>query len=153
MFEGPKEDKELELHKGWIALFVVIAVILVVVSFRLLTRTATKGNVQTAVSTATANPVKDLKLERASMQKDSFGTTAVWLVTIVNQSDKFTYSEIDYQTEYIGPDDHLILQNRGTIPGVIAPNEEHSAEIRDVAYPAGTAWFRFKVTGAKAKLE
>jgi hypothetical protein len=153
MFENPKEDKDLELHKGWIALFVVIAVILVAVSFRLLTRTATKGNVQAAVTTATANPVKDLKLERATMQKDSFGTTAVWLVTIVNQSDKFTYSEITYQSEYIGPDNRLILQNQGTIPGTMAPNEEHSSEIRDVAYPNGTAWFRFKVTGAKATLQ
>jgi hypothetical protein len=97
--------------------------------------------------------VKDLKLERANMQKDSFGTTAVWLVTIVNQSDKFTYREITYHTEYIGADNRLILQNDGTIPGVIAPNEEHSAEIRDVAYPTGTAWFRFKVTGAKAKVQ
>lgn len=153
MFENPKEDKELQMHKGWIALFVVIAVIIVVVSFRLLTRTATKGNVPAAVTTATANPMKDLKLERANMQKDSFGTTAVWLVTIVNQSNQFTYSEITYHTEYIGVDNRLILQNDGTIPGVIAPNEEHSAEIRDVAYPNGTAWFRFKVTGAKAELQ
>jgi len=87
------------------------------------------------------------------MQKDSFGTTAVWLVSLANQSDKFTYSEITYQTEYVGADNRLILQNQGTITGSIAPNEEHSTEIRDTAYPSGTAWYRFKVTGAKAKLE
>jgi Rieske Fe-S protein len=154
MFEGPKENKELELHKGWIALFVVIAVVLVVVSFRILARTTTKANAPAAATAAAAaDPVKDLKIERATMQKDSLGTTAVWVITLANQSGKFTYSEITYQTQYVGADNSLIVQNQGTIPGSIAPNEEHSTEIRDTAYPTGTAWYRFKVTGAKAKLE
>jgi hypothetical protein len=153
MFEGPKEDKELELHKGWIALFIVIAVVIAVVAFRALNKGPAKGNVQASVADLSkADPIKDLKIERANMQKDSLGTTAVWLVTLTNKSNTFTYTDITYQTDYIAADNHLLVENHGTVSGTIGPNVEHSAEIRDTAYPDGTAWFKFKITGAKAKV-
>lgn len=155
MFEGPKEDKELGLHKAWIGAFVVIAAIIVLVGFRALQKGPAKENAQSSSATEAANadPVRDLKIERATMQKDNLGTTAVWLVTFVNKSNKFTYSNITYQTQYIGRDNNLIFENKGTIPISIGPNGENSSEVRDAAYPTGVAWYKFKVTGAKAKVE
>ena len=155
MFEGPKEDKELGLHKLWIGAFVVVAAIAVLVGFRAFHKGPAKENAQapSAINAANADPVKDLKILRATMQKDTLGTTAVWLVTFVNKSDKFTYSNITYQTQYIGADNSLIFENKGTIPTSIRPNEENSSEIRDAVYPSGVAWYKFKVTGAKAKVE
>jgi hypothetical protein len=154
MFEGPKEDKELGLHKAWIGAFVLIAVIVALIGFRAF-RGAGKGNAQAAaaVDTSSADPVKDLQIQRATMQKDSLGTTSVWLVVLANKSDRFTYTNITYQTQYIGPDNKLLLENNGTIPISLGPSAEKSSEIRDTAYPAGVAFYRFKVTGAKAKVE
>jgi len=152
MFEGPQEDKELGLHKGWIAALVVVAAIILVVGYRALNKGSAKG-LGPSTDVTNADPVKDLKIQRATMQKDSMGTTAVWLVTLVNKSDKYTYSSITYQTDYIGADNNLIVQNKGTIQAAIRPNGENSSEIRDTAYPQGVAWYKFKVTGAKAKVE
>ena len=154
MFEGPKEDKELGLHKVWIAAFVVIAAVIAFVGYRTLnSKSAAKQNAAaTAAQLADADAVKDLKIEKAVMQKDSMGTTAVWLVKLANKSDKFTYSNIAYQTDYIGPDNNLIVQNKGTIALTVSPNGEGSAEVRDTAYPPNVAWYKFKVTGATAKI-
>lgn len=154
MFESPKEGKELGLHKGWIAAFVVVAIVLLV-GFYALNKGPAKQSTKapSAVEAVNADPVKDLKIERATMQKDTLGTTAVWLVTLVNKSDKFTYSNITYQTDYIGSDNSLIFQNKGTIQTSIAPNAENSSEIRDAVYPSGVVWYKFKVTGAKAKVQ
>jgi len=88
------------------------------------------------------------------MQKDSFGTTAVWSVTLVNKSDKFVYTDIAYQTDYIAAGNSLIFQNKGTIADCsVSPNGEQKADFRDAAYPPNVAWFKFKITGGKAKLE
>lgn len=154
MFEGPKEDKELGLHTIWIGAFVLIAAIVALVGFRAYHKGAAKNaQASAAAELASADPVKDLKIERATMQKDSMGTTAVWMITLVNKSDKFTYSSVTYQTQYIGADNNLILENKGTIPITVVPNGGNSTEFRDAAYPSGVAWYKFKITGAKAKID
>jgi hypothetical protein len=38
--------------------------------------------------------------------------------------------------------------NKGTIPFNLAPGQEQNTQIRDVLYPAGTAWYKFRITGA-----
>jgi hypothetical protein len=152
MFEAPKEDKELGLHKAWIAAFVVIVAIVLLVGYKVLNKGSAKQSAPTAAQLTDADAVKDLRVESVVMQKDSMGTTAVWLVRLVNNSDKFTYTDIAYQTDYMGGNNNLILQNRGTIAMTIAPNGENSAEVRDAAYPTGVAWYKFKVTGATAKI-
>jgi hypothetical protein len=94
------------------------------------------------------DPVHDLKILSARMEKDRTGTTAVWLVDIDNKSKAYTYSKIEYETTYVGPDNAALVVNKGTIPFNLAPGEEQNAQIRDVLYPAGTAWYKFRITGA-----
>jgi hypothetical protein len=94
------------------------------------------------------DPVHDLKVLSARMEKDRTGTTAVWLVDIDNKSKAYTYSKIQYETTYVGPDNAALLVNKGTIPFTLAPGDEQNAQIRDVLYPAGTAWYKFRITGA-----
>jgi len=48
--------------------------------------------------------VHDLKILSARMEKDRAGTTAVWLVDVSNKSNAYTYSSIQYETTYVGPD-------------------------------------------------
>jgi hypothetical protein len=82
------------------------------------------------------------------MEKDRTGTTAVWLVDIDNKSKAYTYSSIEYETTYVGADNAALLVNKGKIPFNLSPGEERNTQIRDVLYPAGTAWYKFRITGA-----
>lgn len=98
----------------------------------------------------TPDPAKDLKVQRATMDKDRTGTMAVWLVAIENRSAVFAYRDIQYETNYFSADNRPLLVNTGTIKVRIGPGEQTSKEIRDALYPTGTAWFKFKITGATA---
>lgn len=98
----------------------------------------------------TPDAVKDLKVQRAAMDKDRTGTTAIWLVTIENRSAVFAYSDIQYETSYFGADNRALLVNTGILRFRIGPLEQISKEIRDALYPAGTAWFKFKIIAATA---
>ena len=76
--------------------------------------------------------------------------TAVWLVDIQNKSTAYTYSNIRYETSYIGADNKPLVVNQGTVPGTFGPGEEQNSEIRDTLYPTGTSWYRFKILDAKS---
>ncbi len=98
-----------------------------------------------------ADPLRDLKLIRASMSKDSTGMVAVWLVHLRNRSTVYAYRDIQYETTYIGVDGRPLVANTGTIEGSIEPGgEKYVSELRDVLYPDGTAEYRFRLTGATA---
>src|SRR5260370_638840 len=98
-----------------------------------------RGRPVAADAAEKADPVHDLKILSARMEKDRSGTTAVWLVDIDNKSKAFSYSKIQYETTYVGPDNAALLVNKGTIPFNLAPGEEENAQIRDVLSPSGTA--------------
>lgn len=100
-----------------------------------------------------ADPVRDLKVQRAAMKKDSTGTTAVWLVSIENKSASYTYSNIQYETTYVDGNNNSILVNKGTIAATIPPGGQKSSEINDALYPAGTAWYKIRVTGATPSVQ
>lgn len=156
MFEDPLAKSKTGTHNYWMDALIVAGVITLLLGYRVFTKGPAKETVKTTAAAAdvsTADPVKDLKIERATMQKDSMGATAVWSVTLMNKSDKFTYTTIGYQTDYIGTDNHILVENKGTISKTLGPNAQDKFEIRDAAYPVGTAWYNFKVTGAKAQVE
>jgi hypothetical protein len=101
-----------------------------------------------AQPTGPADPIHDLKVQHATMSKDRTGTIAVWLVSIENKSASYSYSNIQYETTYVGANNTAILINKGTIPGSIEPGGQKSSEINDALYPAGTAWYKIRITGA-----
>lgn len=154
MFEAAQEQKRSSANRMLVAVFVVAATVAVGV---VLYTTSRGGNKPTAPVTAAAaapvpagkaDPVHDLKILSARMEKDRTGTTAVWLVDVDNKSNTYTYSSIQYETTYVGPDNSALLVNKGTIPFNLSPGEERNTQIRDVLYPAGTAWYKFRITGA-----
>ena len=55
---------------------------------------------------------------------------------------------IQYETTYVGPNNAALVVNKGTIPLQLVPGEERNAQIRDVLYPDGTAWYKFRIIGA-----
>ena len=152
MFETPEEVKQKEPKGFWIGILVVMAVIAIGGYFFVRSRDNANKRATAATESAVpkyiADPVHDLKIQRATMNKDRNGTMAVWLVTIENKSSVYSYSKIAYETTYVGPDNNAILINKGTIPGTIGPGEQNSAEINDALYPAGTSWYKIRITGA-----
>jgi hypothetical protein len=152
MFETPEEVKQKEPKGFWIGIVVVVVVIAVGGYFFVKSRgnaakQASAANAS-AMAKGNADPVHDLKIQRATMNKDRSGTMAVWLVTIENKSSAYSYSKIEYETTYIGADNRAILVNKGTLPATIAPSEQKNSEINDAFYPAGTSWYKFRITSA-----
>lgn len=151
MFEVPQDKQETKKMRLLIGgALVVVLLVLAVIYFA-----SPRGAGGLAVSPVpaakcTPDSVNDLKLVNAKMDKDYTGTWAVWAVRLRNASTACTYATIEYETTYIRGDDTVAALNKGTLPGTLAPGEEQNyPEIRDMLFPSGTAWFRFKITGAK----
>jgi hypothetical protein len=154
MFEAAQEQKQSKSNRMIVAIFFLVAAAGVGGVLYTMSKSGSKPAAPASAAAAApaaaekADPVHDLKIVSARMEKDRTGTTAVWLVDINNRSKAYTYSSIQYETTYVGPDNAALLVNKGTIPLSLAPGEEQNAQIRDVLYPAGTAWYKFRVTGA-----
>jgi hypothetical protein len=157
VFETPQEVKPA----GSKGLWLVIAVIVVaggIGAYMFLKSKSTASTpapvaVSSSASVKDAMPIHDLKIQRAVMNKDRTGTMAVWLVTIENKSPVYSYSGIKYETTYVGADNNAVLVNNGTITVTLAPGEQKNSEFTDALYPAGTAWYKLRVTGATPSAE
>jgi uncharacterized protein (UPF0333 family) len=160
MFEDSEEVEKSTAPKGmWVGL-AVLAVILIAGAYLFFHSKGGRGKLASAQQSAAvqaqikdADAVRDLKVQRATMNKDRTGTTAVWLVSIENRSASYTYSNIQYETTYVGANNDAILINKGTIPATIEPGGQKSSEINDALYPAGTAWYKIRITGATPSVQ
>ena len=157
MFEGSQEAKSTASMGMWTGVGVVALAIgiggYVFVSKAKSTKLVPVANIQAAQPTGPADPIRDLKVQRATMGKDRTGTTAVWMVNIENKSASYTYSNIEYETTYVGANNTAILINKGTINASIEPGGQRNSEIADAMYPAATAWYKIRITGAKASVQ
>ncbi|HEY3627659.1 MAG TPA: hypothetical protein VGL00_15315 [Terracidiphilus sp.] len=154
MFETAQAPKPSSFNRYLAIIVVVIAAAATGGLIFTMTRNGGKSAAPVTASAAApsaagkADAVHDLKILSARMEKDRTGTTAVWLVDIDNKSKAYSYSSIQYETTYVGPDNAALLVNKGTIPFNLAPGEEQNAQIRDVLYPAGTSWYKFRIVSA-----
>lgn len=160
MFEDSEEVEKSTAPKGmWVGLGVLAIVLVAGAYFYFHSKGGPGKTVSAEASMAAqaqvkdADPVRDLKIQRATMDKDRTGTIAVWLVSIENKSASYTYNNIQYETTYVGANNTALLINKGTIPTSIEPGGQKNSEINDATYPAGTAWYKIRVTGATAKAE
>jgi len=154
MFEAAQEQKQSGSNRMLVGIFVVVAAIAVGGVLYTMSKSGSKPTAPVTAAAAApsaagkADAVHDLKILSARMEKDRAGTTAIWLVDVSNKSKAYTYSSIQYETTYVGPDNAALLVNKGTVPFNLAPGEERNAQIRDVLYPAGTSWYKFRIIGA-----
>jgi|SRR5882762_6630306 len=152
MFETPQVVKA-SASKG-LRIGILVIAVACAVGVYFLTQRSTANKQASAAAGATAqvkgdaDPVRDLKIQRATMNKDRNGTMAVWAVTIENKSTGYSYSNIKYETTYLGADDRALMVNQGTIASSIGPGEQKSVQANDPLYPASTARYRMKITGA-----
>jgi hypothetical protein len=151
MFEAPQKG-EPSVSKGlWIGIVVIVVVgaaggYFFIESKGGAARQASAG--PAATPKGDADPVRDLKIQRTTMDKDRNGTTSVWNVTIENKSAGYTYSNIKYETTYVGADGQVLMSNKGTLADTIAPGEQKNCQANDPLYPSGTARYMMKITGA-----
>jgi hypothetical protein len=158
MFETPKEVKPSASKGLWLA---ILAVVLIggIAGYLFVSSKgkAPKAPASTAAAPAqpagNADPIHDLKVQRVTMTKDRTGTVAAWLVTIQNKSTVFTYSNIQYETTYVGADNNALLINTGKLDATLVPGDQKNSEIHDALYPAGTAWYKFRITGATSSTQ
>lgn len=154
MFEPPLNEEPKNNKTIWLGAAVVVIVAAALLIYyspkSSMSHTAPAERASMAPVEQKADPVHDLQIVSSQMQKDSTGTVAQWVVEIRNVSSTYGYSGISYQTTYNGANNSVISQNNGVIPMEIGPNEEKTAQFSDVQYPAGTSWYQFRVTDAKA---
>jgi hypothetical protein len=155
MFEVPEEKEEASRATLWIGVAVVLVLAVVGVFIYVTSKGGAKSTAPAATSAATAgitkaDPVHDLRVVSAKMDKDYTGTTAMWSVEIKNGSSEYTYSNIAYETTYAAADNSILLTNQGKVAVSIGPDEDQTAEFRDALYPPHTAWYKVRITGATA---
>lgn len=158
MFEAGQEDTQPKSTKMWIGIFVVVALIALGGLYYFISQgSANNASAPAAQAAATpagpADALHDLKIIRTSMEKDRNGTTAMWSVTLQNRSNAYAYSQIQYETSYIGADEKPILVNQGMLKDSFSPGEQKSAEFSDALYPAATVRYTFKIKEAKSAAE
>ena len=156
MFEAGQDEKQDSSTKMWIGIFVIVAVAALGALYYTMTKGGAKGPEKAAPAAAApatptnADPLRDLKVQRATMEKDRTGTAAVWSVTIQNRSDNYAYSQIQYETTYMDAASKPLLINKGRLEASIGPGQQATPEIRDTLYPTGTVLYKFKITDAKS---
>jgi len=156
MFETPETKGESSGLGMWVGILVIVAVVIAGVVFFMGKKDAAPNAApMTAAAAATAqsnaDAMKDLRIVSKKLDKDYTGTTAMWSVELRNMSQVYSYSNIQYETTYIGADGSGLGDNHGTIPQLtLDPGESQSASFRDTLYPSGTALYNIKITGATA---
>ena len=150
-----QEQKEETRKLTWIT--AIIVGVLVVVGGIVYFTSRPKAKAPQAATTVAAkphaapDPVNDLKIVRAIMGKDPTGVRVMWSVQLQNKSDTYTYSNIQYEARFIGPDGKTRTANRDTIKGSIAPGEEKKIpEFLDGIYDANAATYQFVLLGAES---
>jgi hypothetical protein len=157
MFETPETKGEQSGMGMWFGILVVVALIVGGIIFYMGRKDATKNAAPAATASSAsaasaqshADPVKDLRVVSRKMDKDNVGA-AMWTVELRNLSQVYTYSNIQYETTYVGADSTLLATNHGAIPSLtLDPGDSQSAQFRE-ALPSGTALYTVKITGATA---
>jgi hypothetical protein len=157
MFETPETKGEQSGTGIWVGVLVVVALIVGGIVFYMGRKDGGKNAAPAAAASATssapaqsnADAAKDLRVVSRKMDKDYSGA-AMWSVELRNLSQVYSYSNIQYETTYVGADSTLLATNHGAIPSLtLDPGESQSAQFRE-ALPSGTALYTLKITGATA---
>jgi len=159
MFEELQEEQRQEKAEAkkitWITIIIVCVLVVVGAVVYLTSKPQSKAPqpVQTVAATpqTAPDPVKDLKIVRAIMGKDPPGVRVMWSVQLQNKSTVYTYSDIQYEARFIGPDGKTRTANRDVIKDSIGPGEEKKIpQFIDGIYDANSSTYQFVLLGAKS---
>jgi len=151
VFEPPQETKQSSSSGLWIGIAVIVLLAGGGAYYFIQSQSAANQKAAAGAALAargTADAARDLKIQRTTMDKNRNGTASVWAVTIENKSTGYSYSNIAYETTYVAADGNVLMINKGVIADSIAPGEQKNITAHDPLYPAGTARYMMKITGA-----
>ncbi len=101
-----------------------------------------------------ADPMRDLAIQRFSLDRDRTQTMAMWTIQIANRSRQHGYKDVLYATKYYNSDDVLIYENTGTITEQFNPGDQRTiSEINDGLFPVGTVRYTIELTDATSVAE
>ncbi len=119
-----------------------------------------EGQAGMAASSATvedegpADPMRDLAIQRFSLDRDRTQTMAMWTIQLANRSRQHGYKDILYATKYYNSEETLIYQNSGTIAEQLDPGDQRTiSEINDGLFPVGTVRYTIELTDATSVTE
>jgi hypothetical protein len=156
MFEPPQQKQSSSSNSLWIGLVLALVAVAAIVYFVVAAKGPASPTANSALASAPigkADPVRDLKIRRAAMDKDSSGTIAIWSIAMQNRSPSYSYSNIEYETSYLNAEGRVIATNKGTLSLTLGPDEERNTQVRDLTYPSGTATYKIRVTSATSQAE
>ena len=148
--KGEKEERnKLLLMMAYIVGGLIIVGVLAYFLTRGSSKTAQPVQAVAAARQTAPDPVKDLKIVRAVMGKDPTGIRVMWSVQLRNRSAVYTYSDIQYEARFLGPDGGTRSASRDTIKTSIAPGEEKKfPPFLDGVYDANASTYQFVIVGA-----
>ena len=112
-------------------------------------KTSQPARSRAAARQTAPDPVNDLTLVRAIMGKDPSGIRVMWSVQLRNKSSVYTYSDIQYEARFIGPDGRMKAANRDKIKISLAPGEEERIPpFVDGIYDTSASTYQFVLLGA-----
>ena len=96
-----------------------------------------------------ATATNDLKVVDSTWTKTGFGSIAEWDVTIRNNSELATYSDIRYTTRYTAPSGTALGTHSGVIYETIRPGQARTfSDVSDGFINAQASRAGFTITGA-----
>ena len=97
------------------------------------------------------DPIHDLRIVHALMGRDPTGIRVKWAVELQNKSAVYTYSDIQYEARFIGPDGKVRTATRDTIKDSFAPGEQKEIpEFIDGIYDRNASTYEFVLVSAKS---
>ena len=148
--KGQKEErKRLIRMMAYIVAALIVVGAIVYIASRGHSKSSQPVQAVAAARQTAADPVKDLKIVRAVMGKDPTGIRVMWSVQLRNKSAVYTYSDIQYEARFLGPDGGTRSASRDTIKTSIAPGEEKKfPPFLDGVYDANASTYQFVIVGA-----
>jgi len=149
--ERQERKKLVQMTAYVVAALVVVGAIIYLASGR----HARAGQPLTSAAAAALqtppDAVRDLKLARVRMGKDSTGLRVKWSVQLTNKSNVYTYSDIRYGAYLLDPNGARIGGSEDTIKDSIGPGEEKAfPEFVGGIYNPNASTYQFVIKGATA---
>ena len=155
MFETSQQESSSGDTKLVAGVIVAIMVVLGILYYFFVHQAAPAGTQTAQGSAATAaagpaDPVRDLAITSFNLGRDMTQTMAMWDLQLSNRSSAYTYTNIQYITNYYDAQGTVLYRNEGTISDRLQPGDQKTiSQINDGLYPVGTTRYTIEIKGAE----
>ncbi len=94
------------------------------------------------------NPVNDIVITRTEFRPELQGTRPGWIIGFRNDSDRFTYDQIQLDATYLDKDGRVLYSDKLVVSQKLPPRGEKLIGSADIKNRPGAARGTLKVAGA-----